>query len=92
MRSASACSGNSTSRRYESHAFLSVTDAQAEIHPVPQVSVCQVFREVTLELLVDESAKPRLQDEACAMQERDYRQACSSRRQPCSQRSPAVAL
>lgn len=46
---------------------------------VRQVSVCQVFKEVTLELRVDESASTRLQDDACVMKERDYRQACSSR-------------
>lgn len=42
-----------------------------------QVSVCDVFKEVTLELTVD----AKLQDDVAHMTERDYRQACSSRRE-----------
>lgn len=45
--------------------------------------MCQVFREVTLELPVCEAAA-WLQDGACVMEERDYGQACSSRQQLCS--------
>lgn len=49
---------------------------------VRQVSVCQVFKEVTLELVVDESLHSRLlQEGATSVQERDYRQSCSSRQQ-----------
>lgn len=47
-----------------------------------QVSVCQVFKELTLELVVDESLQARLlQEVATSMQERDYRQTSSSRQQ-----------
>lgn len=47
-----------------------------------QVSVCQVFKEVTLELVVDEAFHSRLlQEVATSVQERDYRQSCSSRQQ-----------
>lgn len=49
---------------------------------VRQVSVCQVFKEVTLELVVDESFHSRLlQEVATSVQERDYRQSCGSRQQ-----------
>ncbi|XP_068161625.1 alpha/beta-tubulin-N-acetyltransferase 9 isoform X2 [Antennarius striatus] len=40
-----------------------------------EVSVCQVFREVTLEMAVDESVRTRLLDAAADMTEIDYRQA-----------------
>lgn len=43
--------------------------------------MCQVFKEVTLELSVDESFDARLRDDVCVMKERDYRQMCSSRQQ-----------
>lgn len=47
-----------------------------------EVSVCKVFKEVTLELVVDESLRTRLlQEMATIMQERDYRQTASSRQQ-----------
>uniref|UniRef100_A0A8C7XAT8 Alpha/beta-tubulin-N-acetyltransferase 9 n=1 Tax=Oryzias sinensis TaxID=183150 RepID=A0A8C7XAT8_9TELE len=44
-----------------------------------EVSVCQVFKEVTLELTVDESVQKTLLEEV-QMKERDYRQTCSGRR------------
>ncbi|XP_037547097.1 N-acetyltransferase 9 [Nematolebias whitei] len=50
-----------------------------------EVSVCDVFREVTLELTVDESVRATLQDDVVYMKERDYRQTCSSRHELFSQ-------
>lgn len=41
--------------------------------------MCQVFKEVTLEMTVDESVGTRLQDDVAVMKERDYRQTCSNR-------------
>ncbi|XP_075889695.1 alpha/beta-tubulin-N-acetyltransferase 9 isoform X2 [Nelusetta ayraudi] len=61
---------------------LGVKKFQAKIGLDNQVSVCQVFKEVTLELVVDESFHSRLlQEVATSVQERDYRQSCSSRQQ-----------
>ncbi|XP_026172053.1 alpha/beta-tubulin-N-acetyltransferase 9 [Mastacembelus armatus] len=50
-----------------------------------QVSVCHVFREVTLELTVDEPVRMRLLDDMAFMKERDYRQTCSNRQELVSQ-------
>lgn len=50
-----------------------------------EVSVCKVFKEVTLELRVDESIQTKLQDDAAHMKERDYRQTCSNRKKLVSQ-------
>lgn len=50
-----------------------------------EVSVCQVFREVTLLLTVDESVRTRLQDDTAHMKERDYRLTCSNRHELMSQ-------
>ncbi|XP_003978199.2 alpha/beta-tubulin-N-acetyltransferase 9 [Takifugu rubripes] len=50
-----------------------------------EVSVCQVFKEVTLELAADESFTTRLRDDGCVVKERDYRQTRSSRQPPCSE-------
>ncbi|XP_038164741.1 N-acetyltransferase 9 [Cyprinodon tularosa] len=50
-----------------------------------EVSVCSVFREVTLELTVDESLRIRLQGELADMKERDYKETCSNRRAPVLQ-------
>lgn len=44
-----------------------------------QVSVCPVFKEVTLELAVDEQVRTRLLEDVLVMKERDYRQTCGSR-------------
>ncbi|XP_012718170.2 N-acetyltransferase 9 isoform X2 [Fundulus heteroclitus] len=44
-----------------------------------EVSVCNVFKEVTLELTVDESVRTKLLDEAANVTERDYRETRSSR-------------
>ncbi|KAF7204075.1 alpha/beta-tubulin-N-acetyltransferase 9 [Nothobranchius furzeri] len=44
-----------------------------------QVSVCNVFKEVTLELTVDESIQKQLQDDVAYMKERDFRLARSNR-------------
>lgn len=38
------------------------------------MSVCQVFKEVTLELAADEGFTTRLRDDGCVVKERDYRQ------------------
>lgn len=48
-------------------------------------SVCQVFKEVTLEMTVDESVRTRLLDDATYMKERDYRQTCSNKQEVISQ-------
>lgn len=50
-----------------------------------EVSQCPVFKEVTLELTVDESVRTKLLDDAVHMKERDYRQTCSSRHELLSQ-------
>ncbi|XP_033467419.1 alpha/beta-tubulin-N-acetyltransferase 9 [Epinephelus lanceolatus] len=50
-----------------------------------EVSVCKVFKEVTLEMPVDESVRMRLLDDTADMKERDYRQACSDRQKLVSQ-------
>lgn len=43
--------------------------------------MCKVFKEMTLEMAVDESARTRLLDDMADMKERDYAQACSNRQQ-----------
>ncbi|KAL7373079.1 hypothetical protein ABVT39_027111 [Epinephelus coioides] len=50
-----------------------------------EVSVCKVFKEVTLEMPVDVSVRTRLLDDTADMKERDYRQACSNRQKLVSQ-------
>ncbi|XP_072229161.1 alpha/beta-tubulin-N-acetyltransferase 9 [Leuresthes tenuis] len=50
-----------------------------------EVSVCKVFKEVTLELTVDESSLRKLQDDVAHMKERDYRQTHSNRHELLSQ-------
>ncbi len=50
-----------------------------------QVSVCKVFKEVTLEMTVDESVRTKLLDDTTDMKERDYRQTCSNRQELVSQ-------
>lgn len=47
--------------------------------------MCKVFKEVTLEMTVDESVRMRLLDDSADMKERDYRQTCSNRRGPVPQ-------
>ncbi|XP_076008029.1 alpha/beta-tubulin-N-acetyltransferase 9 [Genypterus blacodes] len=44
-----------------------------------ELSVCNVFKEVTLEMEVDESVRTRLSEETAGMKEREYRQTCSNR-------------
>ncbi|XP_054899135.1 N-acetyltransferase 9 [Poeciliopsis prolifica] len=44
-----------------------------------EVSVCNVFKEVTLELMVDDSVRTKLQEDLACMKERDYKQTCCSR-------------
>ncbi|KAM9426260.1 alpha/beta-tubulin-N-acetyltransferase 9 [Pholidichthys leucotaenia] len=44
-----------------------------------EVSECKVFKEVTLELTVDEAVREKLLDDAAHMKERDYSQNCSNR-------------
>ncbi|XP_038592023.1 N-acetyltransferase 9 isoform X1 [Micropterus salmoides] len=46
-----------------------------------EVSVCKVFKEVTLEMTVDEAVRTRLLDETADMKERDYRLTCSKRQE-----------
>lgn len=48
-------------------------------------SVCQVFKEVTLEMTVDESVRTRLLDDVTYMKEKDYRQTCSNKQEVISQ-------
>ncbi|KAK2820600.1 hypothetical protein Q5P01_023559 [Channa striata] len=48
-------------------------------------SVCNVFKEVTLELTVDDSLRTRLLDDMAYMKEKDYRHACSNRQELSSQ-------
>ncbi|XP_042372212.1 N-acetyltransferase 9-like, partial [Plectropomus leopardus] len=50
-----------------------------------EVSVCKVFREVTLEMAVDESVRTRLLEDTSHMKDRDYRQTCSNRQELVSQ-------
>ncbi|XP_026207663.1 N-acetyltransferase 9 [Anabas testudineus] len=50
-----------------------------------EASVCKVFKEVTLELAVDESVRTRLLDDMAYVKERDYRQTCSHRKELVSQ-------
>ncbi|XP_078135155.1 alpha/beta-tubulin-N-acetyltransferase 9 [Sander vitreus] len=50
-----------------------------------EVSVCKVFKEVTLEMMVDEPVRARLLDDTADMKERDYRQTCSNRQELVSQ-------
>ncbi|CAB1419420.1 unnamed protein product [Pleuronectes platessa] len=50
-----------------------------------EVSVCKVFKEVTLEMTVDEAVRTRLRDETAFMKERDYTQACRDRQELVSQ-------
>ncbi|XP_070708118.1 alpha/beta-tubulin-N-acetyltransferase 9 [Pempheris klunzingeri] len=50
-----------------------------------EVSVCQVFKEVTLQMTVDEAVRRSLLDDTANMEERDYRQACSNRQEQVSQ-------
>ncbi|KAF1373662.1 hypothetical protein PFLUV_G00241280 [Perca fluviatilis] len=50
-----------------------------------EVSVCKVFKEVTLEMMVDEPVRARLLDDTADMKERDYRQTCSNRQDLVSQ-------
>ncbi|KAF7668163.1 hypothetical protein LDENG_00027250 [Lucifuga dentata] len=49
-----------------------------------ELSVCHVFKEVTLEMRVDESVRTRLQETVC-MKERDYTQTCSNRQELTAQ-------
>ncbi|MEQ2283372.1 N-acetyltransferase 9 [Ameca splendens] len=44
-----------------------------------EVSVCNVFKEVTLELAVDQSVRTKLQEDVADMKERDYKQTCSNK-------------
>ncbi|XP_074519871.1 alpha/beta-tubulin-N-acetyltransferase 9 isoform X1 [Halichoeres trimaculatus] len=46
-----------------------------------EVSVCNVFKEVTLVLMVDETVRKRLLDDTADMKEGDYRQTCSNRQE-----------
>uniref|UniRef100_UPI0037E723A9 alpha/beta-tubulin-N-acetyltransferase 9 n=1 Tax=Semicossyphus pulcher TaxID=241346 RepID=UPI0037E723A9 len=48
-------------------------------------SVCKVFKEVTLEMAVDESVRTKLLDDTSDMKERDYRQTSSNRQELLSQ-------
>lgn len=50
-----------------------------------EVSVCNVFKEVTLELTVDKSIRMKLLDDLAHVKEKDYRQTFSSRHELCSQ-------
>ncbi|XP_008305262.1 alpha/beta-tubulin-N-acetyltransferase 9 [Stegastes partitus] len=50
-----------------------------------EVSVCQVFKEVTLELTVDKCIRMKLLDDLAHVKEKDYRQSCSNRHEVCSQ-------
>ncbi|XP_040923387.1 N-acetyltransferase 9 [Toxotes jaculatrix] len=50
-----------------------------------EVSVCKVFREVTLEMTVDESVRTRLLDVTSFMKERDYAHTCGNRQELASQ-------
>lgn len=50
-----------------------------------EVSVCNVFKDMTLEMAVDESVRTRLLADTADMKERDYRQTCSNRQEVVSQ-------
>ncbi|XP_028264393.1 alpha/beta-tubulin-N-acetyltransferase 9 [Parambassis ranga] len=50
-----------------------------------EVYVCQVFKEVTLDLKVDESLQKKLLDNVAHMKERDYRQTWKNRQEVMSQ-------
>ncbi|XP_075950140.1 alpha/beta-tubulin-N-acetyltransferase 9 [Anarhichas minor] len=50
-----------------------------------EVSVCEVFKEVTLGMTVDESVRSRLLEDTADMKERDYSQTCSNRREQVPQ-------
>ncbi|AWP17972.1 putative N-acetyltransferase 9 [Scophthalmus maximus] len=50
-----------------------------------EASVCKVFKEVTLEMAVDECARTRMLGDAPLAKERDYRQARGNRREQASQ-------
>ncbi|XP_067344640.1 N-acetyltransferase 9 isoform X1 [Channa argus] len=50
-----------------------------------EVSVCNVFKEVTLELTVDESVQTKLLDNMAYTKEKDYRHTCSHRQEMVSQ-------
>ena len=50
-----------------------------------QVSVCKVFKEVTLEMTVDEAVRTRLLDDTAFVKERDYTQSCRDRQELVSQ-------
>ncbi|XP_068439472.1 alpha/beta-tubulin-N-acetyltransferase 9 [Clinocottus analis] len=50
-----------------------------------EASVCEVFKEMTLEMTVDESVRSRLLEDTADMKERDYGQTCSDRREHVSQ-------
>ncbi|XP_061564876.1 N-acetyltransferase 9 [Cololabis saira] len=54
-----------------------------------EVSVCSVFREVTLELTVNESIRLKLQEHVAHVNEGDYRETCSRRQELLSQRGAA---
>lgn len=58
------------------------------IHLLPsfplQLSVSQVFREVTLGMTVDEAVRTRLLGDMAFMKEREYRKACDSRQEVTS--------
>ncbi|KAM6896972.1 alpha/beta-tubulin-N-acetyltransferase 9 [Xenentodon cancila] len=56
-----------------------------------EVSVSDVFREVTLELSVNEAVRLKLQDDVAHVKERDYRQTCSRRQDLFSQGGVAHA-
>ncbi|XP_022070443.1 N-acetyltransferase 9 [Acanthochromis polyacanthus] len=50
-----------------------------------EVSVCKVFKEVTLELMVDKSVRVKLLEDMAHVKEKNYRQTCSNRRELRSQ-------
>ncbi|XP_035002060.1 N-acetyltransferase 9 [Hippoglossus stenolepis] len=50
-----------------------------------EVSVCKVFKEVTLEMTVDEAVRTRLLDDTAFVKERDYTQTCRDRQELVSQ-------
>ncbi|XP_022598429.1 N-acetyltransferase 9 [Seriola dumerili] len=50
-----------------------------------EVSVCKVFKEVTLEMTVDECVRTKLLDDTTFMKERDYTQTCGNRQELVSQ-------
>ncbi|XP_061120816.1 N-acetyltransferase 9 [Syngnathus typhle] len=56
-----------------------------------QVSVCQVFKEVTLETAVDESLRRMLLQQVGHMTERDYLAACGRRLEPKSQTATDIS-